>query len=326
MRRRRSKHSKTQAVQKSLIDLVGNYQKFEGWDKVRNRLLLHPEEVRIRSSPSGWYPIQHAFYYHPDYRRDPVPEDVAKMFTTIDSSVAHCALLEACRNPDTLTDTLEILLRGADVDYINRNGMRDFHQLSKNASYHRLQELYVTISIEKGVGWKQCLRPMWIMQRQNTSTLDEIILVAIRTRRNWNDGLEEILQHSFGKLQLESKRRILEEAVCSRWSSSEGFNLLLKESSDLMQDDRAKKCLLSLGLRIKQSISSIISFQHLLVCSHGILEEQENFHLLKSLFQHAIRSDHDHSLTSLFQLLQQFPQLLNNGSVYDELDSVQESS
>jgi len=324
MRKIRSKHAKTQAAQKSLIDLVGNYQNFEGWDKVRNRLLLHPEEVHMKS-PSGWYPIQHAFYHHPDYQRDPVPEDVAKMFTKLDSSSARCALLEACRNPDTLTNTFEILLRGADLDYMNRNGERDFHQLSKNKCSHRLQELYVTISIEKGVGWKQCLRPMWIVQRQNISTLDEIILVAIRTRRKWNDGLEDMFLYSFGNLQLESKRRILEEAVCSRWSCPEGFNYILKESSDLMQDDRAKKCLLSLGLRIEQSVSSIFSFQHLLVCSLGILEEQENFHLLKSLFQHAIRSDHEHSLTALFLLLQQFPQLLHDASVYDELDSVQES-
>jgi len=305
-----------------LLSLVGDYDKFKGWDEVHQRVLSHANEVSIKS-PAGWYPLEHAFYHHPDYPRKPMPLAVVQSFIAADPKSAKWSVVEACSNPFTLNESLEVLLHAVDAQYFDLQAERDFHRICKNdnpstvdekarctfAMNTEMKTTYVQIAAKKGLRWDRGLKSMLkdTLTLFSISSLKEILSDAIKFNRKWNDGLEDILKCTYCLLDNDMKIGILHQAAAEEWVCDKGFYELLNASEELMHDDEVKRYFLQLSIANK--IVWRPFFRELLSSSHVLLEEEDGRVLLKRLFYYAIASDKEGSLNLLFYLLREFQSL-----------------
>jgi hypothetical protein len=291
----------------TLFELVADHRNFKGWNAVYQRVLSHPDEVRVRHS--GWYPLEHACYNHPDYAVEPAPENVVKAFIAIDPQSAFWAILEACRNPLTLEKSLEALLLAADKQYFDIHAERDFNQIV-DLNNVELEVCYVKIANRKGLGWENGLQLMMTTIHADTAPslpiIGDILSVSIELKRQWNDGLRQIFTFAFSKLESERKIDILRQCVGKKWACDEdAFKYILAESWDLMRDNRAKRYLLIMGI----NSGNWEHLHQLLRASQSFLEDEEGRPLLRNLFYNASVSSKRFSLSLVFYLLREFPSL-----------------
>jgi hypothetical protein len=229
----------------NLISLVGEYYAFKGWKFVVERIQSHPEEVSQKTH-SGWFPLQYAFYYHPDYLRDPIPADVVMKFLDVYPQCGRYAILEACRNPMTLPSSLESLLDVVGKMYFDVYAERDFHHLQKNRRLD-LQVCYLMIAVQKNVKWKGALQYMWREEVYlYNSSFVVVLKIAVRTRMNWHQGLAYMFQDVLFHLKHNDISNVLLEAVRSEWRCIEGCNYMLKNMVYFTGNDCAKISLLQL--------------------------------------------------------------------------------
>lgn len=191
-----------------LLSLVGDYDKFKGWDEVHQRVLSHANEVSIKS-PAGWYPLEHAFYHHPDYPRKPMPLAVVQSFIAADPKSAKWSVVEACSNPFTLNESLEVLLHAVDAQYFDLQAERDFHRICKNdnpstvdekarctfAMNTEMKTTYVQIAAKKGLRWDRGLKSMLKDIEVPSASIYFLILSAVTQPKNTNVISLTIQQH-----------------------------------------------------------------------------------------------------------------------------------
>ena len=314
--KKKSKKRENRKKCTTLYELVADHQNFLGWDAVYTRILSHPQEVNERDLESGWYPLQHACYNNPKYTIEPPPANIIKAFLDTSkrmitlSSVDHfhnppsllsesgprsrkshageagptCAILEACRNPMILKESLEALLLPADKEYFNRHAHRDFYQImDRQHVYHPHYEAgivergnailnlevgvcYAKIANQKGVGWANGLSFMMITINNHagkvfspeypspSDILYEFLSEMIISRRHWKEGLKEIFQFCFSKFHtLKRKTDILQLCVENQFDCNyEAFAYIESETLYLIRKGndtewRLKKYLLLLG-------------------------------------------------------------------------------
>jgi hypothetical protein len=290
----------------NLISLVGDYKSFKGWKFVKERILSHPEEV-FQKTHSGWSPLQYAFYYHPDYPRDPIPVDVVIKFVELHPQCAQHAIMEACRNPMTLASSLESLLDAVDKTYFDVYAERDFHQLQKNQKLY-LQVSYLKIAVQKNIKWKGALEYMWREEVYlHKSTLVDVLKIALRTKMDWHEGLKHLIHDLFYHLQHVDVSDVLFEAVQTEWRCIEGCNYILKQRESLVGNHCAKTNLLQLCLN-QEVAPDIKDFQMLVHNCLDVLEDKQNEIVLWKLFHYAACFNHG-DLTLIFVLLRNFPSL-----------------
>lgn len=288
----------------NLISLVGEYRTFQGWGVVKERILRHPEEIQ-QKSPSGWMPLQYAFYHHPDYQRDPIPPDLVVKFLDVYPQCAKFAILEACRNPTTITSSLENLLNAVDKNYFNTYAERDFHHLRKGQNLD-LQATYLKVAVQKKIDWNGALEYMWIEEVYlYNSTLIDVVQSALRINMEWSGGLETIMRSCMFHLQPDEILIVLQEAIRSEWKCVHGCEYILRTRECFLDNHGAKITLLHLCLNQEVTLDKM-EFRSFLETCLDILEQEQNQKILSKLFYYAVTSVHG-DLTLIFLLLRNFP-------------------
>lgn len=304
MFRKRETHRNFRDV--NLISLVGDYRTFKGWIFVEERILSHPEEVSQKTH-SGWFPLQYAFYCHPDYPRDPIPAPVVSKFLDAHPQCAQHSILEACRNPMTLASSLDRLLGEVDKKYFDIHSERDFNHLQKNRKLD-LQTSYLKAAVQKNVKWKGALEYMWRQEVYlHNSTLVDAIKIALRSKMDWHEGLKYMVDDLFYNLKQNDVSDVLLEAVRTEWRCIDGSNYLLKKIEHLLEIDSAKINLLQLCMN-QEVAPDMKDFQMLVKECLDILENKQNECVLSKVFHYAACPNYG-DLTLLYMLLRNFPSI-----------------
>ncbi len=301
----------------TLYELVADHQNFKGWDAVYQRIQSHPEEVRIPRR--GWYPLQHAFYNHPDFPIPPVPVKVVQLF--IDKGGGFeaypifdvCPIIEACRNPFTLALSLETLLLDAKTEYLNIYAERDFNQLLElKVDRFDLLVTFAKVASRKGVLWENgLLYIITVIQHKTFSPfsplIDEFLISSLTSIKEWEDGLDLIFKMVYERFNRDKQIELLrqwaeEEMVWHCWA----FKYFMSEFWELFsEDDETKKHLLVIGAKSNVHWQDL---HNLLCASQFLFEGEDGKLLLQSLLYNACSSRHEViPLTVVYHLLREFP-------------------